>query len=145
MKENLIVDTPFKVTKVDEDRRLVFGIFNVTTKGGEPVVDTQDEVIETATLEDAAYKFVLKVRSAGREHQQMEVGTLVESVVLTKEKQEAIQSALDQAGISGTIKIDAEFWWGGFFIESTSVWESIKSGKFRAFSIGGMATRTSLD
>ena len=137
-------DVPVKIVKIDTDRRLVFGIFNVTTKGGKPVVDSQDEVIETETLETAAYKFVLKVRQAGREHQQMEVGTLVESVVLTKEKQEAIQTALDQAGIEGTIKIDAELWWGGFFIESDSVWKSIKSGEFRAFSIGGEATREKL-
>ncbi len=137
--------TAVSVLKLDPDRRLVFGIFNIAAIDGKLVVDAQGEVIEPATLETAVYKFVLKARIAGREHQELEVGTLVESVFFSKEKQAAMQAALTSAGIEGTINANAEFWWGGFFIESDLVWKKIKNGEFPAFSIGGMATRENLE
>ena len=139
-----LVEREFKLVKVDLEQRLVFGIFSVSTVGDELLVDSQDDVIPTETLEKAAYDFVLNARMAGRQHVEMQVGRLVESVVLTKEKQEAINAALKAENIEGSINIEAEIWWGGFFIEDDAVWKGIKKGDFPGFSIGGEADREPL-
>ena len=133
------------IAKIDLEQRLVFGIFSVSKQGANLIVDSQDDVIEPSTLEKAAYDFVLTARIASEEHDRMGVGRLVESFALTAEKQEAFNKALEAAGIEGGMAIEAELWWGGFFIEDDEVWEAVKSGDFPAFSIGGEATREPID
>ena len=56
----------FKVQKVDEDKRLVFGWANVSVDvGGNEVVDLQEDMIDPETLEAAAYKFAELYRDGG--------------------------------------------------------------------------------
>jgi len=60
------------------------------------------------------------------------IGKLVESMIFTIEKQEAL-------GIpEGVLPIG---WWVGFKISDAETWSDIKSGKLNAFSIGGKALR----
>ena len=140
-----------KLIKIDEDERNVFGIFNMSTLKDQLVLDGQDEVIPTSELERTAYKFVLNARIAGRRHQKdkegnvIEVGKLIESMIFTKEKVEILEKVLKESGADATISLDAEFWFGGFHIEDDDVWKDIKSGKFKSFSIGGTATRQTLE
>ncbi len=123
-----------EIRKLDHDRRLVFGWLSVAAdERGEPVVDLQDDVIEEAELEKAAYDFVLCARGAGEMHERTEgIGRLVESVAFTVEKQRAL-------GIpEGVLPVG---WWVGFKIDDESVWQKVKSGVYTAFSIGGRAVR----
>jgi hypothetical protein len=60
------------------------------------------------------------------------VGRLVETVALTREKQDAL-------GIpEGAVP---EGWWVGYKIDDAATWERVKSGELRSFSLGGRGER----
>lgn len=81
----------FRVRKVDEEKRLVFGWASVSvTVGGQEVIDLQEDMIDPETLEEAAYKFAEFYRDGGEMHERTGVAVMVESVILTAEKQEAM-------------------------------------------------------
>lgn len=123
----------FQIRKVDEDKRLVFGWANVSiTVDGEPVLDLQEDMIDPETLEEAAYKFAELYRDGGEMHERTGVAVMVESAMLTEEKQAAM-------GIpAGTLPVG---WWIGFRVLDDDVWEKVKSGEYNMFSIGGTAVR----
>jgi hypothetical protein len=123
-------DSMMEIKKIDEDERMVFGWFSVVEKDGELIKDSQDDYIEPMELEKAAYSYVLDARIAGDSHVRKGVGQLVESIVFTKEKQEALGIDLGHVG-----------WWGGFHINDDNVWDKIKKGEYPMFSIGGTGTR----
>lgn len=128
-----------EIMKKDDDRRLVFGWFNVceTWKVGEmekavPVLDLEEQpdVIPEDVLEDAGYQFVLNARVQGEMHLNKSVGRLVEHCVMTKAKQKLWGVDFGKSGI-----------WGGFYVDDDDVWDSIKKGIYPAFSIGGQCIR----
>lgn len=127
-------DSSFQLKKVDEDERLVFGWFSVVEKDGEPLVDREGDIITPREIEKAAYNFVLKARVAGEVHMRKGVGDLVESIVFTKEKQEALGIDLGMVG-----------WWGGFKVTDDDVWAAVKKGDYPMFSIGGRGKRVPLE
>jgi hypothetical protein len=130
-----------KIIKMDEDQRLVFGFFSINKIGSELVEDLQGDLMETDTLEKAAYDFVLEARVAGEEHVRKNVGRLVESVVLTYEKQAAIRKGLEALGIDVKFELGCEGWFGGFRVDDDKVWQAVKDGRYPAFSIGGSGKR----
>lgn len=126
-----------KVQKVDEDKRLVFGWANVSVDvGGNEVVDLQEDMIDPETLEAAAYKFAELYRDGGEMHERTGTAVMVESVVLTEEKQAAMGLA------AGTLPVG---WWIGFRVTDDDVWEKVKSGEYSMFSIGGTAIREEVE
>lgn len=129
------------ISKIDEDKRLVFGFFSINKIGDALVEDRQGDLLDTETLEKAAYDFVLNARVAGEEHIRKGVGRLVESVMLSYEKQATIAKCLQDQGIAATLNLGCEGWFGGFFIDDDSVWANIKKGNYPAFSIGGTGQR----
>ena len=130
------------IAKVDGDNQIAFGLFSVMKIGNDLVVDGEKDRIPTENLEKAAYDYVLESRDAGLNHKTIGVGQLVETMVFTKEKIEALKKALSDAGIPHTIEIDGEFWWGGFQVSDETVWKGVKDGDYESWSIGGSATRT---
>lgn len=130
------------ISKVDDENRIAFGLFSVMKIGDELVTDREDDSIETSDLEKAAYNYVLQSRDASLNHTDLGVGSLVETMVFTKEKVEALKKALTDAGINHTIEIDSEFWWGGMKVNNDKVWKGVKDGDYESWSIGGSATRT---
>lgn len=141
------IENKIPITKVDEDKRLVFGFFNINKIGKELVEDHQGDLIETDELEKAIYNFVLEARVAGESHiEKKEVGQLVECFMITKEKQEAIVATLKSQGIDdATMDLGIEGAWGGFYISDDAVWEDIKKGDFPMFSIGGSGAREEIE
>lgn len=121
------------VLKSDDERRLVFGWANVAVRvDGEQIVDLQKDVIDIEELENAAYDYVARFGTAGEMHRRGGVGRVIESVVFTKEKADALgipQNALPEG------------WWIGFKIMDDAVWEKVKSGEYPMFSIEGKAIR----
>jgi cation transport regulator ChaB len=138
-------DMKVNVVKTDEEQRLVFGFFSINKVGQNLVEDLQGDLIDTPELEKAAYDFVLNARVAGEEHIRKNVGRLVESIMLTYEKQAAIQACLEKQGIKASFSLGCEGWFGGFRVEDDDVWKRVKDGDYPAFSIGGSGTRTPLD
>ena len=132
-------EQPHKLTvmKSDDDNRLVFGWANVAIRvDGEQIVDWQQDTIDTEDLEKAAYKYVAEFGTAGEMHKRGGVGRVIESIVFTKEKADALgipQNLLPQG------------WWIGFKIEDDEVWEKIKSGEYSMFSIEGKAIREPME
>ena len=143
--KELSMQERINITKVDEDRRLVFGFFNINRVGKELVEDLQGDLIETNELEKAAYDFVLNCRVAGERHVRKGVGRLVESIMLTYEKQDSITKCLQAQGIDAVMKLGCEGWFGGFYIDDDDVWKNVKKGEYSMFSVGGTGTRIPLD
>lgn len=129
--ETITIETP--VVKSRDDEHLVFGWANISLdKEGNTPIDWQGDETAPEVLEKAAYNFVLKHRTTGEMHKGPSVGLLVESVMLTKQKQAAM-------GIpEGTVP---EGWWIGFYVPDDTIVAKIKSGEYKMFSIQGKAKR----
>lgn len=134
--ESVYLSVNFDVYKARDDERLVSGWANVALdKNGNAPLDWQDDIIAPATLEKAAIKFMLDYRGSGEMHKGNSKGTVVESIVLTKEKQAAI-------GIpEGTVP---EGWFITVKVHDPDVFAKVKDGTYKMFSIQGSAKRVEL-
>ena len=134
--DSLYIDVAFEMHKAREDERLVSGWANVALdKDGNAPLDWQDDVIAPETLEKAAINFMLDYRGSGEMHKGDSKGTVVESIVFTKEKQQAL-------GIpEGVVP---EGWFITVKVHDPDVFEKVKNGTYRMFSIQGTAKRVKL-
>ena len=123
----------FRIMKSDDEKRLVFGWANVSVRAdGELIKDWQDDIVEPEVLENAAYQFAELYREGGEMHERGGTAVMIESMVFTEEKMQAM-------GIpSGTLPVG---WWIGFRILDDDVWEKVKDGTYSMFSIEGEAER----
>lgn len=132
-----IIKGRFKIQKSDDDKMLAFGWANVSvTASGKQVEDYHEDIIDTAELEQAAYHFVEFYREGGEMHERGGCAVLVESMMFTKEKMNALGIA------EGTLP---EGWWIGFRVIDTDVWDKVKDGTYPMFSIEGEAIREEVD
>lgn len=117
-REDDVIKGRFKIAKSDDDKHLAFGWANVAIRAdGEEIEDWQEDIIEPEELENAAYQYVLLYREGGEMHERGGAAVLVESVVFTEEKMQAM-------GIpAGTLPIG---WWIGFKVTDEDVWEKVK-------------------
>jgi len=140
-----------EVIKVDPERQMVFGWFSIVAIEGRPVKDTQEDIITAETLEATAYDYVLFARKGGEMHdtskedQVVVVANLIESVVFTPEKQQAMVESLNKQGIKAEMDLKCTAWWGGFKVNDPETWRRIKAGELTAFSIGGRGRRDKID
>lgn len=132
-----VIKGRFKIAKSDDDKHLAFGWANVAIRAdGEEIEDWQEDIIEPEELENAAYQYVLLYREGGEMHERGGAAVLVESVVFTEEKMQAM-------GIpAGTLPIG---WWIGFKVTDEGVWEKVKDGTYPMFSIEGEAERVEVE
>lgn len=144
LKDNTMVEkalpTKVEISKLDDDKMQVFGWASVVEKDGVPIYDLQGDFIPVDEMEKSAYSYVRKSRRAGDMHRRdgdnpFVVGELIESLVLTDDKKEAL-------GIS---KSAPTAWWIGLQIEDRDLWADIKSGKRTGFSVHGSGRRTPID
>ena len=136
-KPDNVIKGRFKIMKSDDDKMLVFGWANVSMRvDGELIEDWQADIIEPEELEKAAYEYVLLYREGGEMHERGGAAVLIESVVFTEEKMQAM-------GIpAGTLPIG---WWIGFKVLDEEVWEKVKDGTYPMFSIEGEAERVEVE
>ena len=123
-----------EISKFYDDEQLVFGWASVAkTATGVRPLDWQGDLIDAEDLEKAVYKFNLEFRESNEMHVPGTVnGTLVESVMFTKEKMASM-------GIpEGTVP---EGWWVGFKISDRQAYMKVKSGVYKMFSIEGSGKR----
>jgi hypothetical protein len=126
-------DISGEILKVDNEQRLIYGWASVITEKGEAVVDRQGDVIDADTLTSAVNKFMEHVRVGKTMHTGEETGKVIHSLPITKELCDALG-----------IQSDREGWVVAYKVYDDAVWERVKSGELRAFSIGGRATREEL-
>ena len=136
-----VIKSLFQITKQNTEKQQVFGwalvshSWELGTDGVytlKQLVDHQGDMVEEDALEQMAYTFVMKYREAGELHERGGCGTCIESAALTLEKQTAM-------GITkGSCPVG---WWLGFQITDNIVWQGIKDGTYKDFSIEGTGLR----
>ena len=134
--DDLVVDIGFDIYKSRDDEQLVSGWANVSVNAdGSIPLDWHDDVIAPEVLEKAAINFMLEYRESGVMHDGGPVGTVVESIVLTKEKQQAL-------GIpDGTVPVG---WFITVKVHDSEVFAKVKDGTYKMFSIQGKCNRVKL-
>ncbi len=137
-EDTQIIKGNFDITDTDEDKRLAFGWASIAINAGGVVIeDKQHDIIEPEVLEEAAYNFVELYREGGEMHERGNCAILIESMVFTDEKINAMgipQGILPECG-----------WWIGFKVIDDDVWEKVKSKEYSMFSIEGRAIRKEVD
>jgi hypothetical protein len=123
-------DITGQILKVDEEQRIIYGWASVITEKGETVVDRQGDVIEAETLVKAVNDFMEHVRIGKTMHEGEATGQVIHSLPVTKEICDALG-----------IQCDREGWVVAYKVYDDAVWDRVKSGELRAFSIGGRATK----
>lgn len=118
------------ITKMDDEKRVVYGWASVVEKNGEPVTDRHGDIIDVAELVDAAHEYMLEYREAHEMHKGEMLGETVESIIFTDDVQKALGIDLGQVG-----------WFIGQKIYDDGLWEKYKKGEITAFSIGGRAIK----
>lgn len=127
----------FALKESNDDLQVAFGWANIAVeKDGSVVVDAHGDSIRLGELELAAYNFVLRYRESGDMHEGEARALLIESVVFTPEKCEALGLAKD--ALPGG-------WWVGFYVPDTDLWKLVKSGDRPMFSIQGRAVKETAD
>lgn len=134
--EKVYVDVGFQINKAkdaENEQGLVSGWANVAVNAnGSIPLDWQDDIIEPEELEKAAINFMLDYRDSGVNHEGGSVGTIVESIVFTKDKQEAL-------GIpEGVLPVG---WFITVKVHDPEVFAKVKDGTYRMFSIQGACHR----
>lgn len=122
------------ILKSDEDQRLVYGWASIIFEDGEPVTDSQGDIIAEDDLLEAAHNYVSQYREAKAMHEGDQIGEVVESLVFTSDVQKALGIDLGKIG-----------WFIGMKIHDDEIWEKVKSGSLAAFSIGGRGRRIEID
>lgn len=122
------------VYKLDEEKQIVYGFASVIEVDGEQLVDKHGDVIEEDDLIEAAHTFMSEYRSGKEMHKGADVGEVVESIVFTKDLQKAL--GIDLGGVG---------WFVGYKVHKKEVWEKVKSGELAMFSIGGTATKETIE
>lgn len=121
-----------KMAKNDEKMQ-VFG-YGYVCKGddGETVVDLSQDVVDMASLEQAAYAGFSKL-FAGHMHKGEAPASII-TLSWSDPEIRKVQGAVDPGKKVGL--------WTGFQVHDKGFWKDIKSGKIAAFSIGGKGVRS---
>lgn len=122
-----------EISKAIMEKKQVFGWANVAADWeGEEIEDLQGDIICPEELERAVYEYVLDYGYMGEQHDPRlrQCGRLIESVVFTKEKMEAMGLPL------GSVPCG---WWVGFQVTDERAWKRLMNGEYFMFSIEGEA------
>jgi hypothetical protein len=119
-----------QVTKMDDEKRIVYGFASVISKNGEPIVDRQGDIISAEELEKAASDFMLNSRVGKTLHFGEPTTTIIHSFPMTNEIKKAYQ-----------IESPYEAWLIAVKVHDDETWAMVKRGELKDFSIGGSATR----
>ena len=137
MRVAVEMSADLKITKSLDEKMQVFGWAYVSiSKDGAEVEDHSGEMVDVETLESAAYTFALAYGDTGDMHQGEATGRMIESMVFTKSKLEALGLA-DDAVEQG--------WWVGFQLADREQFDKVKAGDRAMFSIQGTAMKETAD
>ena len=113
------------IFKADEERRLVYGVISESD-----MVDAQGDVMSARTIEDMAHDYLIRSRKFDERHNWKAVAaTLVESWIVREDTY-----------LFGQL-VKAVSWVIGVKVFDDMIWQKIKSGVYKAFSIGGKGVR----
>ena len=124
------------VAKLDDEKQLVTGWAVISNDAsGRPVIDAQGDLIPLAELEKAAHELVLTGGADKTDdmHERFKVGDVVEAMVVTKAKREALGMGPGPEGLVVTMKV-----------RDAKTWADVKAGKKLELSIFGTGQRSPL-
>ena len=127
------VEKRVTILKADDEQRIVWGWASVATVKGMSVLDHQGDMMTPDEMVKMANRFMESARAAKAMHAGDQIGEVIHSLPLTAELAKALG-----------IEADREGWIIGMKIRDDAMWQSVKSGDFGAFSIGGRAKREAL-
>lgn len=132
LTEAFLTPPDVSIMKLNEEEHMVYGWASVISKDGQQIIDRQGDVVDSADLRGAVVDFMKHQRNAGEMHRpdRLSVGVVVESLVLD----DSIQKSLG-------IDLGMEGWYVGVHVPDQTTWDKVKDGTYKAFSIGGTATR----
>jgi hypothetical protein len=118
------------------EQGLVTGWASIIEKDGQIITDHQGDRITPEELTAAAHDFIANSRQGGVLHDEFgkNIGHIVESVVMTRELQKALDIDLKKAG-----------WLITYKVEDPRVKAMVKAGVLKSFSIGGKGHREAVD
>lgn len=127
-------------SKVDDEKRQVFGYASIVELDGEPVIDRQGDYISSEEIEKAAYAYVQNSRKGGHQHKRdgenpFHASNMIESIVFTPEK-------IEKMGLPSSTPVG---WWVGYKVEDEETWQKVKKGEVTGFSIHGKGKRQEID
>jgi hypothetical protein len=115
-----------KIIKADSEEQIAWGWASVVSEKGEAVTDRQGDIISPDEMEKMATKFMLSARQAKAMHDGEGIGEVVHSFPMTKQLAKEFGLTTDREG-----------WIIAMKISDTDIWNRVKSGQLKAFSIGG--------
>lgn len=122
------------IVKADAEKRLATGWAVIAADAdGSYVEDHQGDIIEVDDLEKAAHQALRSKATAGDMHERTGLGEIVESMVVTAEKREALGFGKGPSGWVVTMKIHDD-----------ALWADIKAGKKLELSIHGTGRRAAV-
>jgi hypothetical protein len=129
-------DKKFEPMMKNEELQMLFGWTYVAQRpDGEMVIDHSGEFVKEENFEDlenATYIFNIAYRQADIRHSCVAKGILIESVVMTKEKQKAM-------GIpEGIVPLGV---WQGYWFPDKDDWSEIRKMKSPMYSLYGSAVK----
>lgn len=124
----------FRIAKAAPTGKYVAGWFSVIEVDGQPVTDTQGDVIDMDELRKSAHAFVSDARQAKVMHDGEPIGRVVESVLVDD----------DFAKVHG-IGHGKRGWWGAMEITDPATQRRAAQGELKAFSIGGRGKRVPIE
>lgn len=126
-----------EILKRDDERRIVWGWASVISENGEPVVDSQGDIISPEEMNKMADEFMMNVRSGKSMHFGENIGQFIHSFPVTKELSDAFGLGLDKEG-----------WIVGLKVTDDKTWEDVQAGVYGdmpSFSIGGIGERHAVE
>lgn len=107
------------IIKLDEYKRIVYGVFLVPDKA-----DHHGDVISKQDVEMVAHKFLVEYRIVDEMHKTVIAADVIESAVAWRDGLKYYGKSLSK----GT-------WFGAIKINDARVWEKVVTGKYKAFSV----------
>jgi putative serine protease XkdF len=131
--EDLTLVLDGAIAKADDSQQRLFGWASIAVqKDGTPLLDLQGDMIAIEELEEAFYAYVKEAGGLNFRHDGPVRGHLIEAMVFTPEKLEALGLA------PGTLPLGA---WVGFHVPEVADYQIIKASQYFMFSIEGEALR----
>lgn len=133
MAEDEDLQLLFEIEKSAPDGSFVRGWGCVVSQDGRPVIDWEGDVMPMQVLRDAVHDFMGGERVAKMMHEGVQVGAVVESVIVDDAFCEAMGITHGTRG-----------WWVGMAVDDLDVRKRVVGGELKGFSIGGRGTRVAL-
>lgn len=133
---DLVLRLEARITKSYDVRRRIFGYASIAVlKNGQPLLDLQGDVIEIDDLAEGWYGYVKESGQLNFQHQDGCAAALIEAMVFTPDKLEALGLAPDALPLGA---------WVGYEIETDADYAYMKEAGFVMFSIEGFSLREPL-